>query len=136
MEKHVKKIGEIDLPNLLNNCRDQGWLEPIDEHDDSPKGFEEVENESRPDLNFLRWDHDTSPKVFLDDSVPKFIQEISKKYDTWLFRVMCLAPETTLDYHMDFNKSVFLTDTKVKHTAINCSKDEYRFHLIGYTNVN
>ena len=36
MEKHVKKIGEIDLPNLLNNCRDQGWLEPIDEHDDSP----------------------------------------------------------------------------------------------------
>ena len=163
MEKHVKKIGEIDLPNLLNNCRDQGWLEPIDEHDDSPKSFEEVENESRPDLNFLRWNHDTSPKVFLDDSVPKFIQEISKKYDTWLFRVMCLAPETTLDYHVDFNKrvniplitndscfyifddtlyklpadgSVFLTDTKVKHTAINCSKDEYRFHLIGYTNVN
>ena len=157
MDELVKKIGEIDLANLISNCKEQGWLEPIDDHDESPKTFKETKSGEIDE--HLKWPDDSSPKAPLNDTVPEFIQDICEMFNAQMFRVMCLPPISTLDYHDDFNNrvniplitnnscfyifddilfklpadgSVYLTKTTVKHTAINGSYD-YRFHLIGYT---
>ena len=176
--KHIKKIGEIDLSGLVNTCRDQGWLMPIEDYENSPRAFKEIQEvgysgksryfqdnglDSRPDLNEFRWDHDSKSKVMVENTEPDFIQELCEKYKSKGFRCMCLPPKSTMDYHVDFNNriniphitndsfyyifedtlyklpadgGVYLTNTKVKHTALNGSKDEYRFHLIGYTTLD
>ena len=47
MEESVKKIGEIDLDRMIKTCEQEGWLNPIYVHDDSPKVNQ---NEPIPDM--------------------------------------------------------------------------------------
>ena len=135
--KHlVRKVGEIDLDKLIAACEERSWLNPIFVHDDSPKTWEGGE-------------------------LPDILQEISEEFNVTQSRILCLPPLSTLDYHMDSNNrinihiltndycffifddvlykfpadgSVYLTNTKVLHTAVNASYT-HRFHLIGFTDV-
>tara|TARA_B100001029_G_C15064017_1_gene461723 strand:- start:8585 stop:8998 length:414 start_codon:yes stop_codon:yes gene_type:complete len=137
MDELVKKIGEIDLDRMIKTCEEEGWLNPIYVHDDSPK-------------------------INQKDFIPDIMKEIEEEFESYNMRIMCLPPLTTLDYHVDPNNrinipiitndacffiyddelfklpadgSVYLTKTTVLHTAINCSY-LHRFHLIGFTDVD
>ena len=165
MKNFVQKIGEINLTELISKCKEVGWLDPIDNYENSPRTFSETRDlsvklhQERKEKS-INWTEDLNPKQVIHDTIPDFIHEIENKFNAQKFRVMCLPPLTTLDYHTDFNKrvniplitngscfyifednlfklpadgSVYMTDTTVRHTAVNSSND-YRYHLIGYLN--
>ena len=81
MEELVKKIGEIDLDRMIKTCEQEGWLNPIYVHDDSPKV-----NQKEP--------------------IPDMMREIEEEFQSNNMRIMCLPPLTTLDYHVDPNNRI------------------------------
>ena len=81
MEESVKKIGEIDLDRMIKTCEQEGWLNPIYVHDDSPK-------------------------VNQNEPIPDMMMEIEEEFQSYNMRIMCLPPLTTLDYHVDPNNRI------------------------------